>query len=147
MRRESSRRVKKTASANVWRFDVRRGNLFVPENGFEKYFERHDDDQHNGQSHQHFAPRIAAFDLFGSCCFQDNRLNGVRVANVSRRNTDGVQAPNNPNPDFFFRDEHGVVCRGDKRRVNVDSFGDNCVPFYHDSVDDDGVFFLKQSTR
>ena len=146
-RRESSRRVKKTASANAipyrWRQRNGVGRLFVPENGFEKYFERHDDDQHNGQPHQHFAPRIATFGGRLWFRFQNNGLNGVRVANVSRRNTDGVQAPNNPNPDFVFGDEHGVVWRGDKRRVNVNSFGDNRVPFHDDSVDDDGVGFFE----
>jgi len=146
-RRKNSRRVKKTASANVWRCYVRRANLFFAKNGFKKHFERHHNNQHNGQSGQQFAPRIAFFGWFGLFRFQNNRFNRRRVADVCRRNTDGVKTTNNLDTDFVFGDEHRVVFCRHERRVNVNSLRDNRVPFDDNPINNDRIGFFEQSTR
>ena len=142
-RRKNSRRVKKTASANVWRCYVRRANLFFAKNGFKKHFERHNNNQHNGQPGQQFAPRIAFFGWLGLFRFQKNRFNRRRVADVRRRNTDRVKPPNDLNTDFVFGDEHRVVFCRHERRVNVNSLRDNRVPFDHNSINNDRIGFFE----
>ncbi len=146
-RRKNSRRVKKTASANAWRYYVRRANLFFAKNRFKKYFESHHNNQHNGQPGQQFAPRIAFFGWFGLFRFQNNRFNRRRVANVCRRNTDRVKPPNDLNTDFLFGDEHRVVFCRHERRVNVNSLRDNRVPFDHNPVNNYRIGFFEQPTR
>ena len=143
MRRKSSRRVKKTASANAWRFVVRGGNLFVAENRFKKHLERDNHDGDNRQTRQQFRPTVSMFGWLWFCLFQDNRFHGRGVPGVLRGNTDRIKFPNDANRHFVFSYKNGIIWRGDKRRVNRDSFGVHRVPFQHDFFDDDWVRFFE----